>query len=535
MEAFYLVDLGSTNGTFMRLEGPYEAAGTKESAATTAPWFTHVRPGTEFLVGRTGFVVHRFGWGGSEAIGARRTMEDRVIVRESLLYVRERNEHMHIVMWKRASEANINIAERNARAKRAYLIAERNARAMRACLIDKLNLYSTRPTCTHSLNLYSLAQPVLTRSSCTHSRLVPLPSTSARRSFTPTHARFARRYDNAKGNVECDSISEFSYGRVEDTEEVLKVLEGSVFCAVCDGHGGGECSEYLADVLADYVREGILKRGDDVLEALEEIRNGPERGFRFNEEEFHGRAESSPLSSVVRGVLKDSFLKCDADFINDPECPSAGSTCASFLMMGNHLFAANVGDSRVVLCRGSGVVIEMTSDHKPTRADEAARIKKAGGFVLHRRVMGELAISRAFGDKGFKRGIKEMLEEDGMGDDMSDDEMDDEGKKVDKDKDQPLVIAEPEITELDVNFARDEFLLVACDGLFDVFTSADAVAYCREKLIELKGRPSEVAEMLSNEAITVRRSRDNVSIVIILLRNFWEELEEDDSEAKMQN
>lgn len=34
------------------------------------------------------------------------------------------------------------------------------------------------------------------------------------------------------------------------------------------------------------------------------------------------------------------------------------------------------------------------------------RIKRAGGMVIHKRVMGELAVSRAFGDQAFKRGIK---------------------------------------------------------------------------------------------------------------------------------
>ena len=53
-------------------------------------------------------------------------------------------------------------------------------RAKRANFINDFNLYPlaqpglTRSTCTHSLNLYS---------PCTHSRLVPLPPTPARRSF----------------------------------------------------------------------------------------------------------------------------------------------------------------------------------------------------------------------------------------------------------------------------------------------------------------------------------------------------------------
>jgi hypothetical protein len=48
----------------------------------------------------------------------------------------------------------------------------------------------------------------------------------------------------------------------------------------------------------------------------------------------------------------------------------------------------------------------MSEDHKPTREDEAKRIRDAGGFVINNRVMGELAVSRAFGDVDFKKGLQ---------------------------------------------------------------------------------------------------------------------------------
>ena len=48
----------------------------------------------------------------------------------------------------------------------------------------------------------------------------------------------------------------------------------------------------------------------------------------------------------------------------------------------------------------------LSQDHKSSRDDEAKRIRDAGGFVINNRVMGELAVSRAFGDAEFKRGIQ---------------------------------------------------------------------------------------------------------------------------------
>ena len=56
-----------------------------------------------------------------------------------------------------------------------------------------------------------------------------------------------------------------------------------------------------------------------------------------------------------------------------------------------------------------------------------------------------------------------------------------------------------------------------------MFKSQDAISFVRQELIAHRGEPAEVARILSDQAIRVRRSRDNVSILIVVLRPFWEE------------
>ena len=48
------------------------------------------------------------------------------------------------------------------------------------------------------------------------------------------------------------------------------------------------------------------------------------------------------------------------------------------------LYCANVGDSRTLLCRNFKP-IALSVDHKPSREDEAKRIRDAGGFVINNR------------------------------------------------------------------------------------------------------------------------------------------------------
>jgi serine/threonine protein phosphatase PrpC len=164
---------------------------------------------------------------------------------------------------------------------------------------------------------------------------------------------------------------------------------------------------------------------------------------------------------VVIEALTEAFLATDNDFISRQG--QAGSTATTTLILGNRLYCANVGDSRTVLCR-NGVARPLSEDHKPSREDESARIKAAGGFIINKRVMGELAVSRAFGDAEFKKGISEILGEENVG----------KGEEnPDHDLTKPLVIAEPEVQCLDLE-PSDDFILLACDGLYDVMTNQAA-------------------------------------------------------------
>eukprot|EP00559_Dactyliosolen_fragilissimus_P001208 CAMPEP_0184865348 /NCGR_PEP_ID=MMETSP0580-20130426/17785_1 /TAXON_ID=1118495 /ORGANISM="Dactyliosolen fragilissimus" /LENGTH=649 /DNA_ID=CAMNT_0027364507 /DNA_START=235 /DNA_END=2184 /DNA_ORIENTATION=+ len=292
-----------------------------------------------------------------------------------------------------------------------------------------------------------------------------------------------------------------------ESKETLNELSMTTFAAVFDGHGGDECSNFLVEALPKNVRNQMFAEKDALRSAIESS-----RGVRG----AHSEQTEDATSDLMRRIIKTAYLRTDKEFITPKSAPQSGSTAATIILMGRRLFAANVGDSRVVLCRAGGQCVELTSDHKPSRPDEAARVRAAGGFILHKRVMGELAITRAFGDKSFKMGIKAMLEEeadDGNNGSINDD--------VAKDYTAPLVSSEPEIASMVLSH-NDEFLLLACDGLFDVFRSQDAIALARQELITHKGEPAEVARILSDQAIRVRRSRDNVSILIIVLRPFWE-------------
>ena len=138
---------------------------------------------------------------------------------------------------------------------------------------------------------------------------------------------------------------------------------------------------------------------------------------------------------------------------------SVGCTACVCMIVGDQLICANSGDSRAVLSK-KGVAIEMSQDHKPENPEEKERIVKAGGFVEENRVKGMLNLSRALGDLEYKLDPTLAVE------------------------DQMITcVPEIKIEKIDKN---TEFLIVACDGIWDCLTSQEAVDYVKDQAGILK-------------------------------------------------
>lgn len=161
----------------------------------------------------------------------------------------------------------------------------------------------------------------------------------------------------------------------------------------------------------------------------------------------------------------------------------SGTTALVVFVVERNLIVANVGDCRAVLSR-RGKAIELSVDQKPKNTAERERIEAAGGFVEDDYLNGLIGVTRALGDwyMGLKGG------------------------------DKPVLISEPEVRETALT-EEDEFLLIACDGLWDVFSSQEAIEYARKEL-RMHNDPQKCSERLINEALK-RQSTDNLTVVTV--------------------
>lgn len=282
------------------------------------------------------------------------------------------------------------------------------------------------------------------------------------------------------------------------------------YFAVYDGHGGANASAFLARQLHGAIAAGLAERAQAILAAHARRDKLPAPPLGDDAPAcIPGTlvpSEQDELDAMVRDALTGAFLRTDKEFLTQSQHAHNGSTATSALLLGDRLYCSNVGDSRTVLCR-AGRAIPLSCDHKPSLEAESRRIRKAGGFVINQRVMGELAVSRAFGDAEFKKGIQSILEAEGA--QMNRD------STSETDWDCPLVIAEPEISVMRI-LPEDEFVLLACDGLFDVYSNDEVVELVRRSLRK-HGDAQRVCQELTHRAINERFSRDNVSVVLVLI------------------
>ncbi|XP_015885945.1 probable protein phosphatase 2C 22 isoform X2 [Ziziphus jujuba] len=197
--------------------------------------------------------------------------------------------------------------------------------------------------------------------------------------------------------------------------------------------------------------------------------------------------EDEDFPRDIERIVISAFLQTDSAFAEACSLDAAlssGTTALAALVIGRLLVIANAGDCRAVLCR-RGKAIEMSRDHKPMCSREKTRIEASGGYVYDGYLNGQLNVARALGDWHME----------GM-----------------KGRDGGPLSAEPELMTTKLT-EEDEFLIIGCDGIWDVFRSQNAVDFARRRLQE-HNDPAICSRDLVDEALK-RKSGDNLAAVVV--------------------
>ncbi|KAG2181075.1 hypothetical protein INT43_008657 [Umbelopsis isabellina] len=210
-------------------------------------------------------------------------------------------------------------------------------------------------------------------------------------------------------------------------------------------------------------------------------------------------ADPSFAEKDYKTALKDGFLNIDQDLREDKEFANDSSGCTAVVALiseDNRVLVSNAGDSRAVIST-HGKCKPLSYDHKPVNRTESSRIVAAGGFVEFGRVNGNLALSRAIGDFEFKQNSSLPATE-------------------------QIVTANPDIIEHKLG-DEDEFMIIACDGIWDCKTNQEAVDFVRAGLGEKK-TVEEICEELMDDCLAPNSEIggvgcDNMTVVIVGILN----------------
>ncbi|BGP56913.1 hypothetical protein JCM8202_000869 [Rhodotorula sphaerocarpa] len=194
-----------------------------------------------------------------------------------------------------------------------------------------------------------------------------------------------------------------------------------------------------------------------------------------------GSPHESGVKSKIKNMLSSSGSKLSslggASTSSSPTSTSPVSGPAEDIKAAKRtLYTANAGDARAVLCRG-GRAIRLSYDHKAGDAKEMQRIEAAGGYIANQRVNGYLAVTRSLGDSQMKQ----------------------------------FVVGSPYTTETTLR-DDDDFLILACDGLWDVCTDQQAV----DAIKDIKDA-QEASDKLVSLALG-HHSTDNLTVLVVNLR-----------------
>lgn len=283
----------------------------------------------------------------------------------------------------------------------------------------------------------------------------------------PITEKQSERWENETLRVGASGMQGWRRG-MEDAHTCILSLDGAppgfAFFGVFDGHCGRN--------IANFCGENLYKRI---------VRDPAFLAADYPEAFVNG------YLGVDEDILKDENLKND----------NSGCTAVVALVTPTHIYCGNAGDSRCVLSQ-DGKAIPLSQDHKPTLETEQKRIQKAGAWVSSGRVNGNLALSRAIGDFEFKQ-------------------------NKDIPASEQAITAKPDVVVHQIT-EEDEFLVLACDGIWDVMSNDELVAFVRQRLTETQDL-ALICENVFDRCLAPSAPGlgcDNMTMILVLFNKNWD-------------
>jgi serine/threonine protein phosphatase PrpC len=220
------------------------------------------------------------------------------------------------------------------------------------------------------------------------------------------------------------------------------------------------------DLLEDALRDAFIEMDKEIANAIRGTPH-PLANTPYHPETPAAAAAAATVSTDTdsNSDMKDAVFDAAKEAVSalDDEGDS-GTTACVVLVTPDWIVCANAGDSRSVCSKSGNRAVPLSYDHKPDDEEEERRIRAAGGYVAGGRVEGDLAVSRGLGDFRFKSmaTVCAGAHSTHTFSDLA------SGDRVTMGPGEQKVSSVPDIIVQNRNAEHDEFIIVACDGIWDV-------------------------------------------------------------------
>jgi len=258
----------------------------------------------------------------------------------------------------------------------------------------------------------------------------------------------------------------------ESNKNLIKILYAGVF----DGHGGGNISKTLIDKEKINIGKYFTSCSSPIATELSDSKS-------------YNKKMIIPLFTRIQEKLKNYYIHSN----------KMGSTALITLLYNKstkndklYMKIINLGDTRATACNEYNIGVQLSLDHKPHLFCEKYRIEQLGGSITESDGddprIGGMSVSRSFGDL-----------------------------------DNKYISQTPDIFDYVIN--KEKFIILGCDGVWDVLSNQDAIDFVLDKynkliadkkqLANFKAKSEQnIANKLADYAI-LKGSNDNISLYIL--------------------
>ncbi|KAG7342534.1 protein phosphatase 2C [Nitzschia inconspicua] len=291
----------------------------------------------------------------------------------------------------------------------------------------------------------------------------------------------------------------------------------------------------------------------------------PQANQQYHHHHHHHHHHNTPKTATTSKddseddtmTMRDAATRAAADHVNAlDDDGDSGTTACVVLVTPDSFVCANAGDSRAIYSRshnnnnknnnknttdgGGRSAVALSYDHKPDDEPEERRIRAAGGYVAGGRVEGDLAVSRGLGDFRFKN-MHTVLNNTQLfpnndtnittttTDNMDKDDNDNDAAMTNDNDDNAnttnyallppgdqKVSPIPDIIVQARNNQLDEYIIVACDGIWDVLKNQECVQHVHRMIQEGEQNMGLICEELLDTCLDLG-SKDNMTAIVVQL------------------